>query len=89
MFHCPHCEKPGIRPLSKAIAGPGQPARCGLCGQLARIDLRTWLIAILPGTALMTAAFFVQSSVLEWGLNLAGLGLMILLPLFFAGLRKE
>ena len=44
---------------------------------------------MLPGSLLMLAAFFVGSEAAEWSLNIAGLGLMILLPFLFTPLHKE
>jgi hypothetical protein len=44
---------------------------------------------MLPGSALMIAALFVASESLEWGLNIAGFLLMVVIPFFFTPLRRE
>jgi hypothetical protein len=44
---------------------------------------------MIPGTILMLAALFVTSESLEWGLNIAGFTLMLILPFCFTPLHKE
>jgi len=44
---------------------------------------------MLPGTALMIAALFVDSETAEWSLNIVGLVLMIVIPFVFTPLHKE
>jgi len=44
---------------------------------------------MLPGSVLMIAALFVASGSLEWGLNIAGFILMLVIPFLFVPLRKE
>jgi len=44
---------------------------------------------MLPGSVLMLAALFVDSETWEWGLNISGFLLMIVLPVFFTPLHKE
>lgn len=89
MFRCPHCEKPGISPLRKVILSPGLPASCDSCKGLSGIRYPSWLVAMLPGTVLMIAAFFVASESLEWYLNIFGFMLMVVLPFLFTPLHKE
>jgi len=47
------------------------------------------LIAMLPGSALMIAALFVESDSAGWWLNSIGLLLMIVIPLLFVPLHRE
>ena len=89
MFRCPHCEKPGIKPLRKAILSPGLLAGCSFCGEFSSVRYPSWLTAMLPGSVLMLAALFVDSETWEWGLNISGFLLMIVLPVFFTPLHKE
>ena len=89
MFRCPHCEKPGISPLRKAILSPGLLAACNSCSGSSSIRYPSWLTAMLPGSVLMIAAMFVASESLEWGLNIAGFILMVVIPFLFTPLRKE
>ena len=89
MFNCPHCEKPGISPLRKAILSPGLQAACHSCGGISSTRYPSWLTAMLPGSILMVASMFVASDLLEWSLNIFGLMLMIIIPLWFAPLHKE
>lgn len=89
MFRCPHCEKPGISPLRKTIISPGMLAICKACGESSTLRYVAWLIAMLPGSILMIAALFVSSESLEWGLNISGFLLMIVIPFLFAPLHKE
>ena len=89
MFHCPHCEKPGISPLRKAILSPGLLATCNSCSGSSGIRYPSWLIAMLPGSVLMIAALFVAAESLEWGLNIVGFILMVVIPFLFTPLRKE
>lgn len=89
MFRCPHCEKSGILPLRKAILSPGLLATCNSCSELSSIRYPSWLIAMLPGSILMIAALFVTSESLEWGLNIMGFTLMVVIPFLFTPLRKE
>jgi hypothetical protein len=89
MFRCPHCERSGISPLRKAILSPGLLATCKSCSGSSGIRYPSWLIAMLPGSALMIAALFVDSSSLEWTLNIMGLILMIVIPLLFTPLHIE
>ena len=89
MFRCPHCEKPGISPLRKVILSPGLLATCNSCSGSSSIRYPSWLTAMLPGSILMIAALFVASESLEWGLNIAGFILMVVIPLLFTPLRKE
>jgi len=89
MFNCPHCEKPGISPLRKAILSPGLLATCNSCGGTSSTRYPSWLTAMLPGSIIMIAAMFVASDLVEWSLNILGLMLMIIIPFWFAPLHKE
>ena len=89
MFRCPHCEKPSISPLRKVILSPGLLATCNSCSGSSSIRYPSWLTAMLPGSILMIAALFVASESLEWGLNIVGFILMVVIPLLFTPLRKE
>ena len=89
MFRCPHCEKPSISPLRKVILSPGLLATCNSCNGLSGIRYPSWLTAMLPGSVLMIAALFVASESLEWGLNIVGFTLMVVIPFLFTPLRKE
>jgi len=89
MFNCPHCEKPGISPLRKAILSPGLLATCNSCGGTSSTRYPSWLTAMLPGSILMIAAMFVASDLVEWSLSILGLMLMIIIPFWFAPLHKE
>ena len=89
MFCCPHCGKPGISPLRKAIMSPGLLATCNTCGEPSGIRYPAWLVAMLPGSVLMIAALFVAAESLEWGLNIVGFILMVLIPFLFTPLHKE
>lgn len=75
--------------MRKVILSPGFTTVCRDCGGLAGLRYPSWLGAMLPGTVLMIAALFAGSEAAEWSLNLAGLGLMILLPFLFTPLHKE
>jgi len=44
---------------------------------------------MLPGSVLMIAALFVDSESLEWGLNIVGFILVVVVPFLFTPLRKE
>jgi hypothetical protein len=44
---------------------------------------------MLPGSVLMIAALFVTSESLEWGLNIVGFILIVVIPFLFTPLRKE
>jgi hypothetical protein len=88
MFQCPYCEKPGISPVRKAIMSPGITATCKSCNQSSTLRYASWLMAMLPGTAFMITAMFVESESLEWSLNICGLMLMIVIPLLYAPLHK-
>jgi len=89
MFCCPHCNKPGISPLRKAILSPGLLATCRHCSGVSGIRHRSWLLAMLPGTALMITALFVDSDSVEWSLNTIGVTLMIVIPWLFTPLHME
>lgn len=89
MFNCPHCKKPGISPLRKAILSPGLQATCKACGGSSSTRYSSWLTAMLPGTGLMVAALFVNSELVEWSLSILGLLMMIVLPFWFSPLHKE
>ena len=89
MFRCPHCGKPGISPLRKAILSPGLLATCTACNGSSGIRYPSWLTAMLPGSVLMIAALFVASEALEWGLNIVGFLLIVVIPFFFTPLQKE
>ena len=89
MFNCPHCEKPGISPLRKAILSPGLLATCKFCGGLSSTRYPSWLTAMLPGSILMVAAMFVDSDLVGWPLTIFGLMLMVITPFWFAPLHKE
>jgi len=89
MFRCPHCEKPGVSPLRKAILSPGLLATCNACNGSSSIRYPSWLTAMLPGSVLMIAALIVDSESLEWSLNIVGFMLMVVIPFLFTPLRKE
>jgi len=89
MINCPHCEKPSISPLRKAILSPGLIATCKSCNGSSGLRYPSWLIAMVPGSLLMIAATFVDTDSVEWSLNIIGLILMIIIPLMFAPLHKE
>ena len=44
---------------------------------------------MIPGSLLMIAAMFTDSARDEWILNIAGIALMIVVPLIFAPLHPE
>jgi len=88
LFNCPHCEKPGISSLRKAILSPGLLATCSSCGGTSGLRYPSWLTAMLPGLILMVAAMFVDSNLVEWSLSIFGL-MMIIIPFWFASLYKE
>jgi len=89
VFRCPHCEMPTISLLRKAILSPGLPATCNSCRGSLGIRYPAWLTAMLPGAALMIAALFVDSESLEWGLNIAGFILMVVIPFLYTPLHRE
>ena len=89
MFTCPHCVKPGISPVRKAILSPGLLATCNSCSGLSSLRYPSWLMGMLPGSVLMIAAMFVDSESIEWSLNIIGVILMIIIPLLFSPLHKE
>jgi hypothetical protein len=89
MIHCPHCERPGISPLRKAILSPGLHATCKSCGGLSGVRYSSWLIAMIPGSILMIAALFVDSVLIEWALSIIGIVLMVVIPWQFTPLHKE
>ena len=89
MFKCPHCEKPDISPLRKAILSPGLLATCKSCSGSSTVRYPSWLAAMLPGSVLMVGALFVTSESLEWSLNIAGFLLMVVVPFLFTPLHKE
>lgn len=89
MFSCPHCEKPGISPVRKAILSPGLLATCKSCSGLSTLRYPSWLMGMFPGSFLMIAAMFVDSDSVEWSLNIIGIVLMIIIPLLFAPLHIE
>lgn len=89
MISCPHCKKPSISPLRKAILSPGLIATCKSCSGSSGLRYPSWLIAMVPGSLLMIAAIFVDTDSVEWSLNIIGLILMIIIPLMFAPLHKE
>ena len=88
MIQCPHCEKPGVSPLRKAILSPGLLATCKSCNGTSGLRYPSWLTAMIPGSVLMIAAMFVDTDSIEWSLNGIGLVLMIIIPLIFAPLHK-
>ena len=88
MIKCPHCEKNTISALRKAIISPGLLATCRACGSTSSTTYKSWLLAMIPGSILMVIAMFVESSEIEWSLNIAGIVLMIIIPLLFAPLVK-
>jgi hypothetical protein len=83
MFTCPHFEKPGIPALRKAILSPGLLATCRSCSGQSGIQYPGWLLAMLPGSALMIAALFAAPDSAEWPLNISGFALMIIIPWLF------
>lgn len=89
MFSCPHCDKPGISSLRKAILSPGLLATCQFCNGSSTLRYKSWLLAMIPGTTLMIAALFVDSSAVEWSLNIVGVIVMIGVSFLFAPLHKE
>jgi len=44
---------------------------------------------MLPGSILMIAAFFVAAEPLEWGLNIAGFIMVVVIPYLFTPLHQE
>ena len=89
MFQCPHCDKPGVSALRKAILSPGLLATCKSCNGESGIRYSSWLLAMLPGSALLIAALFVDSASAEWALNIIGLILVIVIPFLFTPLHRE
>lgn len=89
MYECPHCGKPAISFLRKAILGPGAPVPCQACGKTIKVTFADWLKAALPGAAVMIAALFFDSNLAVYGLSLIGLALMIGLHVLWVPLVKE
>ena len=89
MFNCPHCEKPGISPVRKAILSPGLLATCNSCNQSSTLRYSSWLKGMIPGSIVMVASMFVESTSVEWSLSIVGFILMIAIPLKYAPLHKE
>ena len=88
MFKCPHCEKPEIKPLRKAILSPGLLAKCDACDGESTITYPAWLTAMIPGSILMLATLVFDTGDLETPLNTIGFILMVLIPFLFAPLKK-
>ena len=89
MYKCPHCEKPGITALRKAVLSPGMPATCKSCGKPVGVTYRSWILAALPGAAVMIGAMFLESKILMYGLSFVGFALMIWIHLLTVPLVKE
>ena len=89
MFNCPHCEKPGISAVRKAILSPGLLATCNSCNQPSTLRYSSWLKGMIPGSIIMLASMFVESTSVEWSLSIFGFILMIAIPLKYAPLYKE
>ena len=89
MINCPHCEKPGISPVRKAILSPGLLATCNTCGGTSTTRYPSWLKAMIPGSILMTISMFMESATIEWTLSIIGFALMIIIPYYYSPLHKE
>ena len=89
MINCPHCEKPGISPVRKAILSPGLLATCNTCGGTSTTRYPSWLKAMIPGSILMTISMFMESATIEWTLSIIGFVLMIIIPYYYSPLHKE
>jgi len=88
MFKCPHCDKPEIKPLRKAILSPGLLAKCGACDGESTITYKAWLIAMIPGSILMLITLLMETGDWETFLNTVGFILMVVLPFLFVPLIK-
>ena len=88
MFKCPHCNKPGIKPLRKAILSPGLSAKCTSCNSESTITYPSWLTAMIPGSILMLATLVMDTGDYETPLNVVGFILMVLIPFLTAPLKK-
>ena len=90
MFTCPHCQKPGLSPLHKAFLGPGSQINCKACGQPIVVRFKPWLLAAIPGSLVMLAAYYlIKSTALMYGLSAAGLVVMIWTHLAWVPLEKK
>ena len=89
MYDCPHCEKPGVTVLRKALLSPGMPATCKSCGKLIGITYGSWIKAAMPGAFVMIGAAFLKSEIWMYGLSLVGFALMIWFHLLFVPFTKE
>ncbi len=89
MMRCPHCKEKGISVLRKMILSPGLLATCNECNQDSSVRYTSWLIAMIPGTILMIVALFMDVKSVEWILNIVGVILVLLVPLFYTPLFKS
>ena len=89
MFRCPHCEKPGVSVLRKALLSPGMPTTCKSCGKQIGITYGSWIKAAIPGACVMIGAAFLESETWMYGISTVGFALMIMTHLLFVPLMNE
>lgn len=89
MFICPNCHKPGISALHKAMLGPGSQMKCKSCGAHVMVRFKPWILAAIPGSVVMVAAYYlISSEALMYGLSVVGFAMMIGLHLALVPLEK-
>ena len=93
MFTCPNCHKPGISALHKAMLGPGSQMKCAACGEPVVVRFKPWLLAAIPGSLVMIAAYIpahyhIISDALMYGLSAVGFVMMIGMHLAWVPLEK-
>lgn len=71
-FDCPNCHKPTISFWRRQIIGPTAPAECSNCGASVSVTWMNMLWPLAPWVGLWGVSEQVGSSILYWGLNIAG-----------------
>ena len=89
MYACPHCNKPGVSALRRALLGPAIPATCTVCGRKVGVSAVRSLVAVAPFMVAVTVARFAPTPALSIAAWVVGALAMFALFFTFVPLIKR
>ena len=89
MYAFPHCNKPGISALRRALLGPAFPATCTACGRKVGVSAGRSLVAIAPFMVATIVAPFAPTPALSIAAWVVGALAMFALFFKFVPLIKR
>jgi hypothetical protein len=60
---CPHCERPGITTLKKALMGPATTRKCSECGNAVSLHAKYFYAILFPLLLIIVSTAFIDNRI--------------------------